>query len=74
MPLRRFFPWDVLAGFVWAVYASLIGFFGGKAFEHDPTRGILLALGIAFGIAVSVEAWRWWRKRRRDVRVKAPER
>ena len=74
MPLRRFFPWDVLAGFVWAVYASLIGFFGGKAFEDDPTRGILLALGIAFGIAVSVEAWRWWRKRRRDVRVTAPER
>jgi membrane-associated protein len=65
MPLRRFFPWDVLAGFIWAVYASLIGFFGGKAFEDDPTRGILLALGIAFAIAAGVEITRWWRKRAR---------
>ena len=63
MPLRRFFPWDVLAGTFWALYASLIGFFGGKAFEDDPTRGILLALGIAFALAALIEAWRWWRKR-----------
>lgn len=68
MPLRRFFPWDVLAGFIWAVYASLIGFFGGKAFEDDPTRGILLALGIAFAIAAGVEIARWWRKRARAQR------
>ena len=65
MPLRRFTPWDMLAGFVWAVYASLIGFFGGKAFEDDPTRGIILALGIAFLLAASIEGWRWWRKRAR---------
>lgn len=63
MPLRRFFSWDVLAGVFWGLYASLIGFFGGKAFEDDPTRGIILALGIAFGLAVLIEAGRWWRKR-----------
>ena len=63
MPLRRFFPWDVLAGFFWAFYASLIGFFGGKAFEDDPTRGIILALGIAFVLAALIEGARWWRKR-----------
>ena len=66
LPLRRFFSWDVLAGVFWGLYASLIGFFGGKAFEDDPTRGILLALGIAFALAVLIEAWRWWRKRVRN--------
>ena len=63
MRLRRFSAWDVVAGLFWALYASLIGFFGGKAFEDDPARGILLALGVAFGIATIVEAMRWWRKR-----------
>ncbi len=73
MPLRRFFPWDVLAGFVWALYASLIGFFGGKAFEDDPTRGVLLALGVAFALAALIEAWRFWRKRaRRTQGAKGP--
>jgi len=63
MRLLRFTSWDILAGVIWAPYASLIGFFGGKAFEDNPTRGILAALGIAFGVAGAIEATRWWRKR-----------
>jgi membrane-associated protein len=29
MPWRRFIVYDVLAGFVWASYAALLGYFGG---------------------------------------------
>lgn len=61
----RFLTWDAFAGIIWASYASLIGFFGGKAFEDDPLRGIILALGIAFAIAAGVELFRWLRQRRR---------
>lgn len=62
-PWRRFIVWDVAAGFLWATYAGLIGYFGGKAFEEEPWKGILLALGIAFAVAATVEGYRYWRRR-----------
>jgi len=63
-PWPRFFAFDLLAGILWASYAALIGYFGGKAFENSPLKGILLALGIAFGIAACVEGYRYLRRRR----------
>ena len=63
---RRFIVFDVAAGILWATYSGLVGYFGGKAFEDSPIKGILLALGIAFGIAAVVEFVRW--RRRREVR------
>jgi membrane protein DedA with SNARE-associated domain len=60
----RFLAFDVLAGFTWASYAALIGYFGGKAFEESPLKGILVALGIAFAIAATIELVRWQRRRR----------
>ena len=62
-PWPRFVAFDVVAGVLWASYAALVGYFGGKAFEDNPGRGILLALGIAFGVAASVEVYRWCRRR-----------
>jgi membrane-associated protein len=62
-PWPRFFVFDLVAGLLWASYAALIGYFGGKAFEDDPLKGILLALGIAFAIAGSVEGYRYWKRR-----------
>jgi membrane-associated protein len=62
-PWRRFIMFDVAAGLLWATYAGLLGFFGGKAFEDDPLKGIILALAIAFGVAGAVEGYRWYRRR-----------
>jgi membrane-associated protein len=59
-PWRRFAVFDAIAGIFWASYASLLGFFGGKAFEHTPWAGLLLALGIAFAVTGAVEAGRAW--------------
>jgi membrane-associated protein len=62
-PWPRFIAFDAVAAVLWGCYGGLVGYFGGKAFENSPTRGILLALGIAFAIAASVEGYRWYRRR-----------
>jgi membrane-associated protein len=64
MPWRRFIAFDVAAGTLWASYAALLGYFGGRAFERAPWKGLLLALGIALAVTAAVEAVRWLRRRR----------
>lgn len=64
-PWRRFAAFDAAAALVWALYATLLGYFGGRAFEHAPWKGLLLALAIAFAVAGGIELTRWLLKRRR---------
>jgi membrane protein DedA with SNARE-associated domain len=64
-PWRRFVLFDGVAALGWALYATLLGYFGGRAFEDAPWKGLLLALAIAFAVAGGVELVRWWLKRRR---------
>jgi len=64
MPWRRFIAFDAAAGVVWAGYAGLLGYFGGKTFAEEPWKGLILAFAIAFGVAALVEAVRWFRRRR----------
>jgi membrane-associated protein len=64
-PWRRFVIFDAAAALIWALYASLLGYFGGQAFEQAPWKGLLLALAIAFAVAGSIEVARWYLKRRR---------
>ena len=66
---RRFILFDAAAAIGWALYASLLGYFGGKAFEHAPWKGLLLALAIAFAVAGGIELVRWVLKRRRAARA-----
>jgi membrane protein DedA with SNARE-associated domain len=63
-PWRRFIAFDVAAGFLWASYAALLGYFGGKTFEDNPLKGFAFAFGIALGVTASVEGVRWIRRRR----------
>jgi membrane-associated protein len=64
-PWRRFVLFDALAALVWALYASLLGYFGGHAFEEAPWKGLLLALALAFAVTGAVEVIRWYLRRRR---------
>jgi membrane-associated protein len=64
MPWRRFIAWDVAAGLVWATYAALLGYVGGRTFEENPLKGFILAFLVALGIAGLIEAYRWFKRRR----------
>lgn len=61
---RRFLRYDIVAGLVWATYAALLGYFGGKTFEENPLWGLLLAFVVASAIAAIVEIVRHYRRRR----------
>ena len=64
-PWRRFAVFDAIAALIWAGYAALLGYFGGQAFEHQPWKGLLVALGIAFAVTLGTELVRWLLRRRR---------
>ena len=62
-PWRRFIVYDIVAGVLWATYAALLGYFGGKTFEERPWLGLLIALGVALTLGLAVELVRHWRQR-----------
>lgn len=64
-PYRKFLVFDAIAALSWALYAALLGYFGGKAFEHQPWKGLLLAFAIAFAVTGAVELVRWYQRRRK---------
>jgi membrane-associated protein len=64
MPWRRFIAFDVAAGLVWATYAAMLGYVGGRTFEENPFYGFLLAFAVALAVTGLVEAYRWLKKRR----------
>jgi membrane protein DedA with SNARE-associated domain len=63
-PRAWFARWASIAAAIWATYAAMLGYLGGRTFQDNHT----LAFGVAFGTAVSVtvviEAVRWALKRR----------
>jgi membrane-associated protein len=62
--LTRFLPFTIAAGLLWALYAALLGYFGGHLFEDNPLWGLLVALGLALAVAVLVEGIRHLRRQR----------
>ena len=63
-PWRRFLAFDALAGVIWGAYTVLLGYFGGRSFEEQPWKGLLLAFGVAVAVTVLVEVGRYVRHRR----------
>jgi membrane-associated protein len=64
-PWGRFAVFDAIAALFWASYAALIGYFGGKVFQHEPWAGLLLALAIAFAVTGGLELRRAYARRHR---------
>ena len=62
-PWRRFVVFDLAAAFLWASYAALLGYYGGRTFESF--WGLVVALTTAFAIAGGIELFRWVQRRRR---------
>jgi membrane-associated protein len=63
MPWHRFIRFDALAGAIWGCYTVLLGYFGGKTFEEEPWKGLLLAFAIALAVTGVIEAVRHLRRR-----------
>jgi membrane-associated protein len=63
MPWRRFATFDAVAAVVWASYAALLGYIGGRQFEDAPWKGLIVAITLAFTVTGTVELVRWMRRR-----------
>lgn len=55
----RFALFDAVAAILWGGYSALLGYFGGRTFEQQTWKGLLLALGIAFAATLGTEAARF---------------
>ena len=66
-PFKRFLGFIAFAAVVWACYAALLGFVGGKAFADNHTVAFLVAFGCALGVTAVIELVRWLRHRRQPL-------
>ena len=57
-PRKWFIGWAVVAASVWSLYASLLGYIGGKSFADDHTKAFLIAFAGAFGVTIIIEGFR----------------
>jgi membrane protein DedA with SNARE-associated domain len=55
---RRFAGYDLVAGILWASYASLLGWVGGRTFSDQPLQALLLAFALAAAVALLIEGGR----------------
>ncbi|RQX31870.1 DedA protein, partial [Micromonospora chalcea] len=62
-PVRMFLLYDALACATWGIYCTLLGYFGGLAFEHNPVSGLLAGVAISLAVTGLFEAARWGRRR-----------
>lgn len=63
-PHGWFIKWDVIACSIWATYAALLGFLGGRTFEDDHTRAFLTAFVLAVAATLLIELGRHlWSRR-----------
>lgn len=69
---RSFTCFTALAAAMWGVYCALVGYVGGKAFETDPIKGVLLGIGIALVITAAVEVARQVLRRHSAPRPESP--
>ena len=64
-PRRWFIRWTIISAVIWANYAALLGFIGGKTFSDSHTLAFLVAFGFAIGVTVIIEVIRFVLRLRR---------
>jgi membrane-associated protein len=63
-PLRWFVRYISIAVVIWASYAALLGFIGGKTFSDNHTMAFLVAFGLALSVTGIIELVRHLRKKK----------
>jgi membrane protein DedA with SNARE-associated domain len=69
-PARNFSLFAGLAAISWGLYCTLVGYIGGKAFEDNPLKGVVLGIGLALTVTLIVEVVR---HQRRKGRISEPQ-
>ena len=67
-PRKWFVKWTVIAATIWANYAALLGFIGGKTFSGNHTLAFGVAFGCAIGVSVVIEVIRFLMRLRRKAK------
>jgi membrane-associated protein len=62
-PIKWFVRYIALAVVIWATYAALLGYIGGKAFGDNHTKAFLVAFALAISATGAIELVRWLRHR-----------
>jgi len=52
---RWYMSWIAAAATIWALYASLLGFIGGKTFEENHTLAFIVAFVTAVSVTILIE-------------------
>jgi membrane-associated protein len=65
-PWRRFAFFIAIAATIWATYAALLGYIGGRSFEDNHTLAFLAAFGAAISITLLIELGRHLLEKRRS--------
>jgi membrane-associated protein len=65
-PLKRFLFFIAIAGSIWATYAALLGYIGGKAFADNHTVAFIVAFGCALSVSALIEVVRRQAQKRKE--------
>lgn len=69
--LRRYTPTTIGAGLLWATFATMLGYVGGRTFHEQTLLATGLGMVLAIGFAGAVELVLSWRERVNDARAEA---
>lgn len=61
---KWFMKWSAVAASIWATYATMLGFIGGRTFQENHTKAFLVAFALAIGATVILEIIRYVRGKR----------
>jgi membrane protein DedA with SNARE-associated domain len=58
---KWFMKWSAIAAVIWATYATMLGFIGGRTFEDNHTKAFLVAFSMAIAATIILEIIRYVR-------------
>lgn len=59
-----FMKWSAIAAAIWATYATMLGFIGGRTFEDNHTKAFVVAFTMAITATIFLEVIRHFRKKK----------
>lgn len=64
---KWFMKWSAVAASIWAIYATMLGFIGGRTFQDNHTKAFIVAFVMAIGATIVLEIIRHFKGRKSSV-------